>query len=87
MYYAKKKRRAATNNVSTSNATTNAGGTNAGGDPLDTKREKRAVRGTGAGGAGELAVHNGGYDDDNHDYIVKHGEKFLDRYEIDSLIG
>lgn len=32
-------------------------------------------------------MHNDGYDDDNHDYIVKHGERFLDRYEIDSLIG
>lgn len=32
-------------------------------------------------------MYNDGYDDDNHDYIIKHGEKFLDRYEIDSLIG
>jgi serine/threonine protein kinase len=32
-------------------------------------------------------VYNDGYDDDNHDYIVRHGERFLDRYEIDSLIG
>ncbi len=24
--------------------------------------------------------NNGGYDDENHDYIVKIGEKFLDRY-------
>ncbi|CAG7836797.1 unnamed protein product [Allacma fusca] len=30
---------------------------------------------------------NDGYDDDNHDYIIRNGEKFLDRYEIDSLIG
>ena len=30
---------------------------------------------------------NAGYDDDNHDYVVKPGEKWLDRYEIDSLIG
>ena len=28
-----------------------------------------------------------GYDDENHDYIIKTGERFLDRYEIDSLIG
>ena len=32
-------------------------------------------------------VYNDGYDDENHDYIVRSGEKFLDRYEIDSLIG
>ena len=32
-------------------------------------------------------MYNDGYDDDNHDYIVRHGERFLDRYEIDSLIG
>ncbi|XP_013113455.1 serine/threonine-protein kinase minibrain isoform X2 [Stomoxys calcitrans] len=35
----------------------------------------------------ERKLYNDGYDDDNHDYIIKHGEKFLDRYEIDSLIG
>ncbi|XP_077985028.1 dual specificity tyrosine-phosphorylation-regulated kinase 1A-like isoform X2 [Glandiceps talaboti] len=32
-------------------------------------------------------VYNDGYDDDNYDYIVKNGEKWNDRYEIDSLIG
>ena len=32
-------------------------------------------------------MYNDGYDDDNHDYIIRSGEKFLDRYEIDSLIG
>jgi hypothetical protein len=32
-------------------------------------------------------LYNDGFDDDNHDYIIKNGEKFLDRYEIDSLIG
>ncbi|XP_065366460.1 serine/threonine-protein kinase minibrain isoform X2 [Calliphora vicina] len=35
----------------------------------------------------ERKLYNDGYDDDNHDYIIKHGERFLDRYEIDSLIG
>lgn len=35
----------------------------------------------------EKKLYNDGYDDDNHDYIIKAGEKFLDRYEIDSLIG
>ncbi|CAD7086895.1 unnamed protein product [Hermetia illucens] len=35
----------------------------------------------------ERKLYNAGYDDDNHDYIIKNGEKFLDRYEIDSLIG
>lgn len=32
-------------------------------------------------------MYNDGYDDEYYDYIVKSGEKFLDRYEIDSLIG
>ena len=32
-------------------------------------------------------VYNDGYDDATHDYIVNPGEKWLDRYEIDSLIG
>ncbi|XP_017851827.1 serine/threonine-protein kinase minibrain isoform X2 [Drosophila busckii] len=35
----------------------------------------------------ERKLYNDGFDDDNHDYIIKNGEKFLDRYEIDSLIG
>ena len=35
----------------------------------------------------ERKLYNDGYDDENHDYIIRSGEKFLDRYEIDSLIG
>ncbi len=38
-------------------------------------------------GKKERKIYNDGYDDENHDYIIKAGEKFLDRYEIDSLIG
>ena len=35
----------------------------------------------------EKRLYNDGYDDDNHDYVVKPGDKCNDRYEIDSLIG
>ncbi|XP_067874735.1 dual specificity tyrosine-phosphorylation-regulated kinase 1B-like isoform X2 [Heterodontus francisci] len=35
----------------------------------------------------ERKVYNDGYDDESYDYIVKNGEKWMDRYEIDSLIG
>lgn len=35
----------------------------------------------------ERRLYNDGFDDEYFDYIVKSGEKFLDRYEIDSLIG
>jgi len=28
-----------------------------------------------------------GFDDENHDYVVTPGEKWIDRYEVDSLIG
>lgn len=35
----------------------------------------------------ERRLYNDGYDDEYFDYIVKSGEKFHDRYEIDSLIG
>jgi len=35
----------------------------------------------------ERLVINDGYDDENHDYIVNPGERWHDRYEIDSLIG
>jgi len=30
---------------------------------------------------------NEGYDDENHDYIIRAGETWMDRYQIDSLIG
>ena len=30
---------------------------------------------------------NGGYDDENHDYIVRPGEVWFDRYEIKHLLG
>nr|XP_008530314.1 PREDICTED: dual specificity tyrosine-phosphorylation-regulated kinase 1B [Equus przewalskii] len=43
--------------------------------------------GTRAGTKKEKKVLNHGYDDDNHDYIVRSGERWLERYEIDSLIG
>lgn len=56
------------------------------------KKKRRAVQtqGQSPGGAQhkkERKVYNDGYDDDNHDYIIKAGEKFEGRYEIDSLIG
>ncbi|XP_076803844.1 dual specificity tyrosine-phosphorylation-regulated kinase 1A-like isoform X2 [Clavelina lepadiformis] len=35
----------------------------------------------------ERRVFNDGYDDVHYDYIIKNGEKWNDRYEIDSLIG
>uniref|UniRef100_A0A8C4NGN6 dual-specificity kinase n=1 Tax=Eptatretus burgeri TaxID=7764 RepID=A0A8C4NGN6_EPTBU len=35
----------------------------------------------------ERKIYNDGYDDDSYDYIVKNGEKWMERYEIDSLIG
>ncbi|KAF0296529.1 Serine/threonine-protein kinase minibrain [Amphibalanus amphitrite] len=38
-------------------------------------------------GKKERKIYNDGFDDDNHDYVIKNGEKFQDRYEIDSLIG
>ncbi|XP_052823989.1 dual specificity tyrosine-phosphorylation-regulated kinase 1A [Octopus bimaculoides] len=38
-------------------------------------------------GRTNVPVYNDGYDDTNHDYIITPGEKWMDRYEIDSLIG
>ncbi|XP_028514555.1 dual specificity tyrosine-phosphorylation-regulated kinase 1A-like [Exaiptasia diaphana] len=40
-----------------------------------------------SGSKKEKRVYNDGYDDENYDYIVKVGEKWFDRYEIESLIG
>lgn len=38
-------------------------------------------------GRTNVPVYNDGYDDTNHDYIITPGEKWMERYEIDSLIG
>ncbi|XP_077293170.1 minibrain isoform X2 [Arctopsyche grandis] len=53
------------------------------------KKKRRAQQPQGDDGTHkkERKLYNDGYDDDNHDYIIKSGEKFLDRYEIGTLIG
>ncbi|XP_050344270.1 serine/threonine-protein kinase minibrain isoform X3 [Nymphalis io] len=53
------------------------------------KKKRRAQQYLGDDGSNkkERKLYNDGYDDDNHDYIIKQGEKFLDRYEISSPIG
>ncbi|KAG1658631.1 Serine/threonine-protein kinase minibrain [Nymphon striatum] len=51
------------------------------------KRRAQQAQGDDSSHKKERKVHNDGFDDDNHDYIIRTGEKFLDRYEIDSLIG
>lgn len=53
------------------------------------KKKRRHQQGQGEDSSHkkERKVFNDGYDDDNYDYIVKNGEKWMDRYEIDSLIG
>lgn len=35
----------------------------------------------------ERKLYNDGYDDEYNDYIIRPGEKFVDQYEIESLIG
>ena len=51
------------------------------------KRRAQQPQGEDTSHKKERKIYNDGYDDDNHDYIIKNGEKFLDRYEIDTLIG
>ncbi|XP_013383246.1 uncharacterized protein LOC106153725 [Lingula anatina] len=51
------------------------------------KRRAQQAQGDDTSHKKERRLYNDGYDDDNHDYIVKPGEKWMDRYEIDSLIG
>ncbi|KAL3885823.1 hypothetical protein ACJMK2_025859 [Sinanodonta woodiana] len=58
------------------------------------KKKRRAAPGGAQGdesghkkGKVNMHVYNDGYDDANHDYIVNPGEKWMERYEIDSLIG
>ena len=80
VYYAKKKRRAQQNPIApTTNSqnptsATNTTSTDDIANQLSTKKDNRRL-------------FNDGYDDENYDYIIKSGERFLDRYEIDSLIG
>lgn len=51
------------------------------------KKKRRADKERAEGEFHKKGRHNDGYDDENYDYIIRGGEKFLDRYEIDSLIG
>ncbi|XP_043224560.1 serine/threonine-protein kinase minibrain-like isoform X2 [Amphibalanus amphitrite] len=50
------------------------------------KRRQQSQREEG-GHRKERRLYNDGCDDANNDYIIRAGEKFADRYEIDSLIG
>lgn len=50
-------------------------------------KKKRPHHG-GSGGGGEKKKGKcDDWDDENHDYKVRPGERWMDRYEIDSLIG
>ncbi|XP_022110758.1 dual specificity tyrosine-phosphorylation-regulated kinase 1A-like isoform X2 [Acanthaster planci] len=53
------------------------------------KKKRRALptQGDDTSHKKEKRLYNDGYDDDNYDYIIRNGEKWEDRYEIDSLIG
>lgn len=37
--------------------------------------------------SGRFKLYSDGYDDENYDYIVKSRQRWMDRYEIDSLVG
>jgi len=77
VYYAKKKRRAnpVANNVDPDSTTTTTTNNTNQQQQIDVNNKK------------EKRVYNEGFDDEFYDYIIKSGEKFHDRYEIDSLIG
>lgn len=49
-------------------------------------REKAAATES-SGRKKERLILNDGYDDENNDYIINIGEKWMDRYEIQSVIG
>lgn len=51
------------------------------------KRKKKGHEDPSLPGKRPAPIYNDGYDDENYDYIVKVGEKWFDRYEIESLIG
>lgn len=51
------------------------------------KKRKELEKNEEGGHKKERRLYNDGYDDENFDYVIKTGEKWLDRYEIESLIG
>ena len=51
------------------------------------KKRKELEKNEEGGHKKERRLYNDGYDDENFDYFIKTGEKWLDRYEIESLIG
>lgn len=51
------------------------------------QQQQQSVLLSGSVNKKERRLYNDGFDDEYFDYIIKSGERFLDRYEIDSLIG
>ena len=51
------------------------------------KKRKELEKNEEGGHKKERRLYNDGYDDENFDYVIKAGEKWFDRYEIESLIG
>ena len=51
------------------------------------KKRKELEKNEEGGHKKERRLYNDGYDDENFDYVIKTGEKWLERYEIESLIG
>ncbi len=51
-------------------------------------KKKRPHHGvSGSGGGDKKKGKCDDWDDENHDYKVRPGERWMDRYEVDSLIG
>ncbi|KAL0280761.1 UNVERIFIED_CONTAM: hypothetical protein PYX00_001965 [Menopon gallinae] len=51
------------------------------------KRRAQQTQGEDSSHKKERKVFNEGYDDENHDYVIRGGERFLDRYEVENMIG
>ena len=49
--------------------------------------KKKRPHGGGGGGSDKKKGRQDEWDDENHDYRVRPGEIWMDRYEIESLIG
>ncbi|KAI2800022.1 Dual specificity tyrosine-phosphorylation-regulated kinase 1A, partial [Blomia tropicalis] len=81
---------------STSGTTSTGNGGNVGGGQAQTASNtstattnmtNSGTRRVGNNGGNERRIYNDGYDDEYNDYIIRPGERFSDRYEIESLIG
>ena len=72
---------------STSGTTSTGNGDKVGGGQAQTASNTSTATINMTNRGNESRIYNDGYDDEYNNYIIRPGERFSDRYEIESLIG